>query len=451
MIADRYEDFMYGLIDGMMKDIGPRPACGDKERELGGLFAREIEPACERVDRETFTCSPTAFMGFFPYLVLMYVAGVVLYFFIPPVSLALAFAGGAALFLEVVRYKEFIDPVYPRREGENVAGVVRPSGEVKRRLIVSAHFDSAYEFNIWLWFKNLSAPIMGLGFLAVLLLFAFSLARTIAEPTGTPQATAFWALGIILAALSPAIIPFFFFHSGEFVPGAMDDMAGVAVVAGLGKYLADAAGGGEFFPENTEVLLLGMSSEEAGLRGAKRYAARHAGEAEDIPASAIFLDGIYDEGFFTVFKKEVWPGGEDGPGTGGPGNGGGGTKRLRYQSRGPASRGYGRQCLHPGRHPLGEHMPVGHLQAGAPLSHPVRHHRQHPPVVPLRCPADGHRYYTEHRSGLDRSSSLSSAKLPHRCPQWLQYQTGLSSLTTHPPRTTSPFSACCRSPGPGNP
>lgn len=308
MIAERYTDYMYNLIDRVMKEIGPRGSCSDEEKELGRLFAREIGPACDRVETEPFTCSPTAFMGFFPYLVFLFLAGVALYFFLPPLSLAMAVAGCAILFFEVVRYKELIDPLYPRREGENVAGFVAPRGEAKRRVYVSAHFDSAYEFKLWYWFKGLSGPVMGVAFLSVLLLIGSSLARTIAEPSGLPHATAFKVLGIVLIALSPIVSLFVVFHTGDLVPGAMDDMAGVAVVAGLGMYLADAKEGGEFFPETTEVVLLGMSSEEAGLRGAKRYAARHREESKDTPACAIFLDGIYDERFFTVFTKEVWPG-----------------------------------------------------------------------------------------------------------------------------------------------
>jgi aminopeptidase YwaD len=310
MLAERYTDYMYNLIDRVMKDIGPRESCSEAEKELGRLFAGEIVPACDRVETESFICSPTAFLGFFPYLTMMFLAGVVLYFFLPPVSLVLGLVGFTVLFFEVVRYRELIDPVFPKREGENVFGVVIPHRDVKKRLIVSAHFDSAYEFKIWFWFKNFSALLMGTGFLAVVLLIGFSLARTIAEPVGLPRATVFSVLGIILIAMSPIVGIFAFFHTKDVVPGAMDDMAGIAVVAGLGKYLNDAREGGEFFPDNTAVVLLGMSSEEAGLRGAKRYAARHLEESKAIPTYAIFLDGIYDERYFTVFQKEVWPGAE---------------------------------------------------------------------------------------------------------------------------------------------
>jgi hypothetical protein len=272
------------------------------------MYAEEIAPVCERVEVEEFDCHPKAFLGSFPFLVLLYVGGVVLYFIYPPVSVILAAIGIAILYYEVVRYREFIDFAFPRRGGENVAGFVPPRGETKRRLIVSAHLDSAYEFKVWYWLKGLSVPAMAVAFLAPLLALGASLARTIADSSGMPDNTVYWVLGIILIALSPIVAVFFFFHTRDVVPGAMDDMSGISVLAGLAKYLGEAEGGGGFRPENTEVVLLALSSEEAGLRGAKRYAARHKQEYADLATYAIFLDNIADENFLTAFKREIWCG-----------------------------------------------------------------------------------------------------------------------------------------------
>jgi aminopeptidase YwaD len=313
MIAEEYTDYMYDLIDKVMKEIGPRGSCSEEEKRLGRLFADEIAPACEKVETETFTCSPKAFLGFFPYLVLLYVVGAVLYFFIPPVSAAFALAGALILFFEVVRYKELIDPLFPKRQGENVVGTVAPSGGATKRVYVSAHFDSAYEFKIWYWFKAFSTVYMVIGVLAVLMLFGFSIASAIAKPVGLPSSTVYWVFGWILVGLIPVVFLFVFFHTSDLVPGAMDDMAGIAVLAGLARHFEDSRGSGGFYPQRTEVVLLGLSSEEAGLRGAKRFAAAHAPEVEKMPAFGIFLDGIYDDNFFTIFKKEVWPGGKMDP------------------------------------------------------------------------------------------------------------------------------------------
>lgn len=308
MDASRYSDYMYGLLDRVMKEIGPRESCSEDEKKLGRLLREELEPVCDSVEVEKFTCSPKAFLGFFPFLVIGYFIAVGLYYVLPPVSLIIAAVLLGILFFEVVRYHELIDALFPHREGENIVGKLRPREEIKRRVIVSAHLDSAYEFKVWYWFKGLSVAVMIVAFAAPLLLLGASLARTIARSTGVPHNTAYSVLGIILIALAPVVGIFAFFHTKDVVPGAMDDMAGVSVVAGLAKYLGDAKESGEYSPRNTEVILLGASSEEAGLRGAKRYAAKHRKEFSDVPTFGIFLDGICDEKYLTVFKREIWPG-----------------------------------------------------------------------------------------------------------------------------------------------
>ncbi len=306
--AERYAEYMHKLVDRVMREIGPRESCSEEEKRLGRLFAEEVGEACSEVRVEEFTCSPKAFLGFFPFLVTGYLAALVLYYVLPPISLIITSVCVGILFFEVVRYREFIDFLFPRRKGENVIGVIPPEGECRKRLIISAHLDSAYEFKVWYWLKGLAVPAMVLAFTGPLVLLAASLARTVAGSTGMPDSTAFRVLGYICIAFVPVVLPFAVFHTRDVVPGAMDDMAGVSVLCGLARYLKEARERGGFRPRQTEVLLVAMSAEEAGLRGAKRYAARHRREFMSIPTYAVFLDGIYDEKYLTAFKRELWCG-----------------------------------------------------------------------------------------------------------------------------------------------
>jgi hypothetical protein len=306
--AERYADYMYGLVDKAIREIGPRESCSEAERRLGRLFAGEVEGACREVRFEEFTCSPNAFLGFFPFLVAGYLAALALYYVLPPLSLIVTAVCVGILYFEVVRYRELIDFLFPRRKGENVIGIVPPEGETRKRFIVSAHLDSAYEFKVWYWLKGLAVPAMALAFTGPLVLLAASLARTLAGSTGIPDTTAFRVLGYVCMAFVPVILPFALFHTRDVVPGAMDDMAGIGVLCGLARYLEDSRQKGGFRPRQTEVVLLAMSAEEAGLRGAKRYAARHRQELLSLPTYAVFLDGIYDERYLTAFKRELWCG-----------------------------------------------------------------------------------------------------------------------------------------------
>lgn len=313
MIADKYAEYMYGLIDKVVSEIGPREACSDEEKRLGSLFASEVGPVCEKVDKEAFTCNPRVAFGVFPFFVALYFAGLIFYYVLPPVTAALIALVLFIFFFEVVRYWELIDWLLPKKEGDNVAGVVKPRGEVRKRVIFSAHLDSAFEFKLWYWFKNFSIPVLVTAVIAFLLLFGAGLARTVANSRGVPGAGIYSILGIICIALAPVVFLLVFLRTGDLVPGAMDDMAGVSVLAGLAKYLEEARESGGFYPENTEVVLLGMSSEEAGLRGAKRYAARHESELKAIPTYGIFWDGIYDEQYLVVNRREIFPGAKHDP------------------------------------------------------------------------------------------------------------------------------------------
>ncbi|MFH1539585.1 MAG: M28 family peptidase, partial [bacterium] len=302
-----------GLVRKVMDEIGPRESCGENEKKLGRLLVDEWKPVCDRVSVEPFTCAPTAFLGFFPYMVVAYLLGVIFYWVYAPLSLLFALICDSMFFFEMVRYREFLDPLFPKKEGENIVGVIKPRGEVRRRVIVSGHMDSAYEFNLWYFLKQAAIPVMVIAALSALILTGGSLAKTIAMFKGNAGAEIYMIIGIVCTALYPVMGLFFFFHTYNPVPGAMDDMSGVAVTAGVGKYLNEAKGKGEFFPENTEVVLFGCAAEEAGLRGAKRFVSKHREELKAIPSYCLFLDGVYDERFLAVITREINPGAKHSP------------------------------------------------------------------------------------------------------------------------------------------
>ena len=113
--------------------------------------------------------------------------------------------------------------------------------------------------------------------------------------------------GYVCMALYPFAGLNFFFHAYMAVPGAMDDLAGVSVLVGLSKALTEARENGTGL-EQTEVVLLGASSEEAGLRGAKRYVEQNQNELRRIRSHGIFVDSIYDEAFLTALTSELFTG-----------------------------------------------------------------------------------------------------------------------------------------------
>ena len=308
MLANKYQDYMFGLLKKVIDEIGPRPACSEAEKKLGRLLVAEWKPVCDRVDVEPFTCSPTAWIGSSYILALLYFATVILYWFLPPLALAIAAINCSIGFLEVFRYREIVDFLFPRKQGENVIGAVRPKGEPAQRFIVGAHMDSAYESTLFLYFKSAAFLLIAIAILALVIAFGACLAKTVAYFNGFSDAAALTGVGIAMISLSPMMGSLLFLNSWKPVPGAIDNMAGVSVVAGLGKYLGEAERSGDWFPERTEVVLLATSSEEAGCRGAKRYVRRHLKEMKAIRTYFLNIDTIKDEKFLTVWKVEPYNG-----------------------------------------------------------------------------------------------------------------------------------------------
>lgn len=303
--ADSYRDYMYGLVRTVLGEIGARESCSENERRLGRYLADEWRRFGLDVRSERFTCNPKAFLGFIPIATLLYLLATIAYWLLPSLCFVLAAASLALLWFELLRYRELIDPLFREAQGENVVGVLKPAGETKRRVIVSAHQDSAYEFNLWYFLKGAAVPVMVIGFAAVLVPLVGGLLKSLAGAGN--ESHAFNVVGFVAIALYPIVGLNFFFHTYAVVPGAMDDLAGISVITAVAKALSDAGHAGHAL-HSTEVVILAVSAEEAGLRGAKRYASTHAAALHAVPTFVVNVDGVYDERHLTIVHRELTTG-----------------------------------------------------------------------------------------------------------------------------------------------
>lgn len=313
MIANKYQDHMFGLLQKVIDEIGPRAACSEAEKKLGRLLVEEWKPICDRIDVEPFTCSPTATYGSFYIMVLFYFATVILYWFLPPLALALAIVNCSIVF-SLLRELESVHFLFPRRQGENIAGTIQPMGKPVQRVIVEAHIDSAYENTLVSYYlKSAGGLLVSVAMLALVIAVGGTLAKTIAYYDVFSNQAVLTGVGIALITLVPLMGLFIFHTNWKPVPGARDNMSGVSVVAGLGKYLGEAKSSGAWFPERTAVVLLGTSSHESGALGAKRYVRRHLEELKATPTYVVSLDTICDEKFLSVLTLELFIGARHDP------------------------------------------------------------------------------------------------------------------------------------------
>lgn len=289
--AQALHDELVGLLDA----VGPRPSCSDAERDLGRRLSDRWARFADEVHDEAFTCHPHAFLASIPLASALALLGAALLTVAPAATAALTGVGGLVLFSELLRYHETLDPLFPAAEGTNVVATLHPTGDVRQRIVVSAHQDSAWEFVLWYRLGQAAIPAHALALLGALVPFVASTLAAAGWLDDDALRIASWAT----LALAPFVAAHLAFHLFRPVLGAMDDLAGLVVVGAAGRALARER------LAHTEVVLLACSAEECGLRGAKRYAAAHADEHAAVPTVQINVDGVYDEAHLSAVTREL--------------------------------------------------------------------------------------------------------------------------------------------------
>lgn len=295
-------------IKRVCKEIGPRASGEESERKAQAYLAETMKPVADSVEVEDFELHPKAFMGWVLLDVcLMLVSGVLLILscldVFPAASTALGVIATVltafallCMICEFLLYKPLLDPFFPKRKSCNVVCTRKPKGDVKRRIVFCGHMDSAYE---WTYLRlgggKLFAAVVGAAFGSVAVQFILDILSFF--PLPEPVNIVILVLAVLTTLL---VIPGAFFVNWKcVVPGANDNLTGVFASMAVLRYMA----ANDIRFENTEVAAVSMGCEEAGLRGAKAYAAKHA--EEDVETVYIVTDTLRDYDFMGVYNKDM--------------------------------------------------------------------------------------------------------------------------------------------------
>ncbi|MFX0012200.1 MAG: M28 family metallopeptidase [Candidatus Hermodarchaeota archaeon] len=210
------------------------------------------------------------------------------------------------LWNEFFNYREFIDPLFKSKNSQNVIGRIHPKEETKKILIFSGHHDSALQFNLLTHLKIGYPIIIFLGLVVMMIWLVSSLVIVLLTLVNLFFYDNFFLFTLILFILGvPAFIGLFFFVSfGEKankVPGAVDNLSAVAIVLAIGKFLKENK---DYIPKHTEIRLISFGCEEAGLRGAYRYAKNHFDELNEFNAECVNMDGIQSKDNVSIIDFE---------------------------------------------------------------------------------------------------------------------------------------------------
>jgi len=287
----------------IIESCGPRRAGSRGERGAQEFMRAELAACCDGdVLLETFPVAHNAFFAMHAVAASSLLVAILLWHVHPALSLALDAAAVAIWYFQLVRYRRFLDPFFPKSESCNVYGRVKPAGELKRRIILSGHADAACEWRYaHLLPILLPAIVIGLlgGIAGVVILHLLGFAAWAAG--GAFSNIAAW-LGSLPFILIPGVAMGILFNNmAVIVPGANDNLSGALTAVGIAKQLKEAG----IRLKNTELAIAIMGAEEAGLRGAKHFAARHKAECADVDTIVIVVDTFRDLDHMRVFNRDM--------------------------------------------------------------------------------------------------------------------------------------------------
>ncbi len=283
----------FAFTDEVVDNYPGRITGSESCRKAGLRVKEEFEKFCDpgSVKIEEFIIHPWSFLKYIPGLVVVYfICAFLLYFgyyWWALLGLALCifvFTG------QFVFYRPLLDPLFPARKAYNVSGAIEPKGEVRQQVIVSAHHDAAYVFQILAHMPKLYTPIMGLCVLFLVAAFLISLVASIISLFGIQ--IALW-IAIVLIVGGIFQIPLLFFTTSAVVPGAGDNMIAVAIAAGIGRILGEAKAGGNNPLNHTRLVMASFDAEECGIRGARAYIRAHKEELLKTRTYVLNMDTIY--------------------------------------------------------------------------------------------------------------------------------------------------------------
>ena len=310
----RQTEYVVKGITKICNKIGPRKPGSPEELRAQQWFEKDMKNYCEETRIEEFTLHRQGFMGFIPFTVVCGVSSVFVNWFVSPLWAAvLCVLAFIPLVFEFLMYKQFDDFLFPKQISHNMIATRKPTGEVKKRIIMIGHSDSQFEWTLNYLIGGLQAKlfveipaVVGLVVqtaIAVIGIVIGAMNGGIAAAKDIPQLhTMFIVFFVISCVFIPFEISFLFFQSWtKSVPGASDNLSGC--YAGMAAIKALDEAGIEF--ENTEVTMICSGSEEAGLRGAKAYAKAHEQELKELPTAVIAIDTFRDLEDMAVYDRDL--------------------------------------------------------------------------------------------------------------------------------------------------
>ena len=307
-----YTNYAIKSIKNVCKNFGPRPVGSDAEKQAQEYMLADLRKFCDEAKREEYKCSDKAFMSWVPIGAALLMLNV-LFFTLGwhVVALALSVVTLFLVLAEFIFYKPVLDVFFPKKTSGNVYGVRKATGETKKRIILSGHTDSAFE---WTYTYKGGRPVVVTIIVTAVVAILLGIGANIygmihfdgafgSVVWGENGGIALKVLAVVMYITVPVLIAAFKFSNYKLpVIGANDDLTGCFISCAAAKFLND----NDIRFENTEVAVLCAGGEEAGLRGSKAFAKMNKDMLGDgVETVFVSFDTIRELEFAKIYEKDM--------------------------------------------------------------------------------------------------------------------------------------------------
>lgn len=295
-----------GFVSRMVAECPTRTSTGEDERRAHALIAAELEALGLETETKPFRWNKDLYATLALHFGLgtlgSLVAGRA-----PVVGLALHALTAASYAADSARKAFLLRRLFPFRPSQNVLGTLRAKREPRLRVVFLAHVDAAYtglvfqpEFVARMGSKPGTAMYKSLR-VATGALAGLAAIDALQLWFGKSRALRLARLGLTIPPLVAFLLNLDVVIRNRTVPGAMDDLSGVAGILLLARRLRERA------PEDVEIVFVGTGCEESGLGGAESLCEQMGNTWSRDRTVVIGLDGLANGELRYFQEGEIFP------------------------------------------------------------------------------------------------------------------------------------------------
>jgi len=293
---------MLDFIKMICDEVGPRIGGSEEERKAGELIQNKMSTFCDQVESHEFECHPGGFLDWIYITAVLYIMGVISYFFIPILSVILIFLAILVFFFQQMLLLEVVDFLFPKKKSFHVIGKIKPQNTPKKLVLLAGHHDSAYEFPLLSKLGEKSALLIISVLLITFVNIILGIIKIISIIIGAQEYIAlidfiqiiFFIIGVIIVLIVAK-----FLRSNKVVMGANDNLSAVAAAIECGKYFSKVK------PKETELWIVSFAGEEH-MRGSKRFVSKYKQELMEREAMLFNLECLSAEKFLLATAETTY-------------------------------------------------------------------------------------------------------------------------------------------------